>query len=67
MRRGNAKWSKAFDGAYETEREFVDSTAAMRVNAFLSGDFTSQDLEDELARLELSAQQRSRLIAASGG
>ena len=65
--RGNAKWSEAFDGAYKTEREFVDSTAAMRVNAYLSGDFAALDLEEVLARLEPSQPQRAQLIAASGG
>jgi len=65
--RGNAKWTKAFDGAYDSDREFVDSTAAMRVNAFLGGKLTSLDLQEELVRLDSAQEKRAELIAASGG
>jgi hypothetical protein len=55
-------WVAAFAEVHPDARAFVDSTAAMRVNAFLAGYVKRDALEAELARLELPAASRERLL-----
>ncbi len=50
-----------FRSFYPEDDHFVASTAAARVNGYVSGDGTSAELEMELASLGLSEAGRQRL------
>ena len=61
--RGSARWVRAFDGVYASERDFIDSTAAMRVNALLAGYLKPEALAAEFAGLDgLTPASRARLL-----
>ncbi|MGE5254210.1 MAG: hypothetical protein ACM3N7_09620 [Planctomycetaceae bacterium] len=47
---------------FPSEKDFVDSTAAARVNGYLGGYGTQAGLKDELDRLGLSEEGRKRLL-----
>gem|GEM_PF-3884456 len=46
---------------YASEREFVDSTAAARLNAYIAGDMTVEDARAELERLSSGEKGDPRL------
>lgn len=54
---------REFTAIYPAERDFVDSTAAARVNGYLGGYGTSADLQAALPGLGLSPQAGLRLTA----
>lgn len=54
---------REFIAVYPSERDFVDSTAAARVNGYLDGYGTLADLQAELPGLGLSPQAGERLKA----
>lgn len=51
-----------FNAMYPASGDFVDSTAAARVNGYLGGYGTTASLEAELAKLGLSAMGSKRLL-----
>jgi peptide-methionine (S)-S-oxide reductase len=51
-----------FNAMYPATEDFVNSTAAARVNGYLGGHGTTASLEAELARLGLSVMGRKRLL-----
>jgi peptide-methionine (S)-S-oxide reductase len=53
---------KEFTIIYPDPRKFVDSTAAARVNGYLSGHGTSEMLQTELNDLGLSLEAREKLL-----
>ena len=53
---------KEFERIYLADRDFVDSTAAARVNGYLGGYGTSADLKNDLNRLGLSAEGSRYLL-----
>ena len=53
---------KEFERIYFADRDFVDSTAAARVNGYLGGYGTSADLKNDLNRLGLSAEGSRYLL-----
>jgi hypothetical protein len=67
--RGYADLMREFSRMFPDEREFVDSTAAARVNGWLSGCATAGQLERELALtgLDPAAQASVRALAMPGG
>ena len=56
-----------FRQCYPQTKEFVDSTAAARVNGFVAGHGTPSDLEDLIEELGLSETSRTRLRKVVGG
>ena len=62
---GNDLLFGEFRSMYPDVWELVDSTAATRVNAYLSGSGTDEQLQAELESLGLSAAAREQLLAAS--
>ena len=50
-----------FHSFYPADNQFVASTAAARVNGYVSGEGTTEELEAELAALGLSEAGRQRL------
>ena len=46
---------------YASDREFVDSTAAARLNAYLAGDMTGEEVRAELERLSSGERGDPRL------
>ena len=50
-----------FEATYPDSRQFVDSTAAARVNGYLGGHGTLTQLQEEIESLGLSPQGRNRL------
>jgi hypothetical protein len=67
--RGHAGLMREFSHMFRGERGFVDSTAAARVNGWLSGCATADQLERELGLTGLgsSAQETVRAVAMPGG
>jgi methionine-S-sulfoxide reductase len=67
--RGHADLMREFSRLFPGERGFVDSTAAARVNGWLSGCATTGQLERELGLTGLtpSAQETLRAVAMPGG
>jgi len=59
--RSDKELMKEFRSFYPDDNHFVASTAAARVNGYVSGDGTSAELEMELASLGLSEAGRQRL------
>jgi peptide-methionine (S)-S-oxide reductase len=51
-----------FSAIYPAAEDFVNSTAAARVNGYLGGDGSLADLEAELSSLGLSAEGGKRLL-----
>jgi len=58
---------REFRSMYPGPQDFVDSLAAARVNGYLDGYGTLEDLLEELPGLGLSPQARERLIAIVKG
>lgn len=59
--RHDAEVMAAFAKVYGSDREFVDSTAAARVNAYLAGDLTGEEVRAELERLSSGEKGDPRL------
>ena len=57
----NAELLKEFKTLYPDPKDFVNSTAAARVNGYLSGQGSSDQLKTEVDLLGLSAEGRKRL------
>lgn len=53
-----------FRAIYPNDADFVNSTAAARVNAWLSGEGTKEQMEEEIGRLGLSAAAVKALRAS---
>lgn len=53
---------KEFTAIYPADRDFVDSTAAARVNGYLDGYGTAESLEQEQDSLGLSPEAKRKLI-----
>lgn len=47
---------------YRDDREFVDSTAAARINGYLGGFGTRKELEAEIGEFDLSGEARDALL-----
>ena len=59
--RSEAALMKEFRAIYPRDAAFVASTAAARVNGYVSGEGTLAELDEELASLGLSEPGRQRL------
>ncbi|MBI3857095.1 MAG: peptide-methionine (S)-S-oxide reductase [Planctomycetes bacterium] len=59
--RCNAELSKEFAAIYPEAKDFVNSTAAARVNGYLAGSGTAEQLKKEIDLLGLSAEGKKRL------
>jgi len=64
--RGHSDLIKEFKAIYPRNLDFVNSTAAARVNGYLSGHGTPEDIKATIANLGLSAAGQARLLAISG-
>lgn len=64
--RNNSDLMSAFADVYSSDRDFVDSTAAARVNAFLAGDLSADEAKAELERLASGEKGDPRLKAVIG-
>lgn len=53
---------KAFHEVYPSDEEFVNSTAAARVNGYLAGYGNVEALDKEFASLGLSSEAREKLV-----
>jgi len=60
--RGRRDLMEEFYRIYPDEDDFVDSTAAARVNGYLGGHGTLEALEAEIEDLGLSAEGRQKLV-----
>jgi len=60
--RSQKELMKEFRSFYPADNEFVASTAAARVNGYLSGEGTIAELEAELDSLGLSEAGRRKLL-----
>ncbi len=63
--RGNRELMSEFKAMYPKDIDFVNSTAAARVNGFFSGHGTPEQIAATLANLGLSPAGRERLLAIS--
>jgi peptide-methionine (S)-S-oxide reductase len=59
--RGTAELLKEFKAIYPDEKDFLNSTAAARVNGYLAGRGTREQLKKEIDLLGLSAEGKARL------
>jgi methionine-S-sulfoxide reductase len=59
--RRNSALAREYAAIYPRTEDFVGSTAVARVNGFLGGNGTMEDLEAQLARLGLSSRGKGRL------
>jgi peptide-methionine (S)-S-oxide reductase len=66
MLRNNAKLMAEFKKLYPENKDFVNSTAAARVNAYLGGNGTARQLEEELPSYGLSDTAAAELKRHSG-
>ena len=60
--RQNPDLMKEFTAMYPREGEFINSTAAARVNGYLAGYGTSENLLNEVGSLGLSPEERKKLL-----
>ena len=60
--RQNPDLLKEFTAMYPQEGEFINSTAAARVNGYLAGYGTSENLLTEVGSLGLSPEERKKLL-----
>ena len=60
--RQNPALLKEFTAMYPQEGEFINSTAAARVNGYLAGYGTSENLLNEAGSLGLSPEERKKLL-----
>jgi len=65
--RQDARLMKELDAVYPEWREFTHSTAAARLNAYVSGNGSPSQLERELPSLGLSAETGAALLARVKG
>jgi len=56
---------KEFKAMYPRDIDFVNSTAAARINGYVGGHGRAEDLEATIAKLGLSAAGRERLLSIS--
>ena len=61
--RGIRELMKEFDAMFQSDMDFINSTAAARVNGYISGCGKLAQLNSELDRLGLSAAGNKRLLA----
>ena len=54
---------KEFKALFPNEKDFLNSTAAARVNGYIAGQGTAQQLRSEIDLLGLSAEGKKRLQA----
>jgi len=60
--RQNPDLLKEFKAMYPQEGEFINSTAAARVNGYLAGYGTAENLLNEVGSLGLSPEERKKLL-----
>jgi peptide-methionine (S)-S-oxide reductase len=60
--RQDSELMKEFKAVYPSEKDFVDSTAAARVNGYLAGYGTAESLEKEQDSLGLSPEATNKLM-----
>ena len=60
--RQNPDLMKEFTAMYPQEGEFINSTAAARVNGYLAGYGTAENLLNEVGSLGLSPEERKKLL-----
>ena len=61
--RGNSDLMREFKAMYPRDIDFINSTAAARVNGYLGGYGTSEDIKATIESLGLSSAARERLLA----
>lgn len=61
--RGTADLMKEFQAIYPDGKDFVNSTAAARVNSYLAGQGSPEQLRKEIDLLGLSAEGKKRLLS----
>lgn len=61
----NSHLSAEFRQMFPLEKDFVNSTAAARVNGYIGGYGTKVGLQEDLDRLGLSEEGRKRLLASA--
>jgi methionine-S-sulfoxide reductase len=59
--RGKNGLMAEFEAIYPEAKDFVDSTAAARVNGYIGGHGTIEQFEDEIGKLGLSARGQEKL------
>ena len=59
---GNADMKREFEAIFADPLEFVNSTAAARVNGYVGGHGTSEQLEEEVETLGLSPEGQQALM-----
>jgi peptide-methionine (S)-S-oxide reductase len=62
--RGETEIMKEFRAIYPSDEALMNSTAAARVNGYLTGLAGFEDVQEAVDNLRLSAQARDRLLAA---
>ena len=62
--RGQPEIMKEFRAIYPSDEAFMNSTAAARVNGYLSGLASFEDVQEAVDNLRLSVQGRDRLLTA---
>lgn len=62
--RGQPEIMKEFRAVYPSDEELTNSTAAARVNSYLNGLTSFENVTDAVDKLGLTAQARDRLLAA---
>jgi peptide-methionine (S)-S-oxide reductase len=63
--RGNSDLMREFKAIYPRDIDFINSTAAARVNGYLGGYGTSEEIKATIDRLGLSSAAREPLLANS--
>jgi hypothetical protein len=63
----NSPLIREFEAIYPDPAAFTRSTAAARVNGYLAGDGSPDQLKSEIDRLGLSAEGRRLLLRSAGG
>jgi peptide-methionine (S)-S-oxide reductase len=64
--RGQKEIMKEFRAIYPSDEELMNSTAAARVNGYLSGLASFEDVQEAVDNLGLPAQVRDRLLGTVG-
>jgi len=62
--RGDGEIMKEFQAIYPSDEAFMNSTAAARVNGYLAGFGSFEDVQEAIGNLGLSAERSERLLAA---
>ena len=63
--RGNRELMSEFKAMYPKDIDFVNSTAAARVNGYIAGHGSPEEIKEVLANLGLSTAGQQRLLAIS--